>query len=125
MKQFNLQEYLANPSRQVVTRNGRNVRVLCTDRKGTAPIIALVNGGLPDCEELCYSFFPDGKKYEKNESDIDLFFAPTKHEDYINLYHNGGGYFLGGGVYTSEENAKYIAYGDNQYITTIKVEWEE
>lgn len=33
MKQFNLDEYLANPSRKVVTRDGRNVRIRCTDRK--------------------------------------------------------------------------------------------
>lgn len=125
MKQFNLEEYLKNPDKEVVTRGGRKVRVLCTDRKGGTPIIALVNGGLPDCKELCYSFFPDGKKYENCESDVDLFFVPTKHTDYINLYRNGGGYFLGGGVYTSEENAKYIANGDNKYIKTIKVEWEE
>ena len=33
MKQFSLKEYLANPSRKVVTRDGKNVRILCTDRK--------------------------------------------------------------------------------------------
>ena len=35
MKQFNLMEYLANPSRKIVTRDGRNVRIICTDKKGT------------------------------------------------------------------------------------------
>ena len=33
MKPFNLQEYLANPSRKVVTRDGRQVRIICTDAK--------------------------------------------------------------------------------------------
>ena len=32
MKQFNLEEYLKNPSKNVVTRMGRKVRVICTDR---------------------------------------------------------------------------------------------
>lgn len=31
MKPFNLEEYLKNPSRKVVTRDGRNVRIICTD----------------------------------------------------------------------------------------------
>lgn len=36
MKQFNLEEYLKNPKRKVVTRDGRDVRVICTDRKTKA-----------------------------------------------------------------------------------------
>ena len=44
MKQFNLKEYLENPSRQVVTRNGLPVRIICTDAKDTFPIIGLVKG---------------------------------------------------------------------------------
>ena len=47
MKQFNLEEYLKNPSRKVVTRDGRNVRIICTDKRGTNfPIVALV-----ECED--------------------------------------------------------------------------
>ena len=42
MKEFNLEEYLKNPSRQVVTRNGREVRIICTDYKSRKPIIGLV-----------------------------------------------------------------------------------
>ena len=43
MKPFNLKEYLKNPSRKVVTRDGRKVtKVLCTNAKGRFPIVALV-----------------------------------------------------------------------------------
>ena len=44
MKQFNLEEYLANPSRKVITRDGRNVRIICTDAKGkhVYSVIALI-----------------------------------------------------------------------------------
>ena len=35
MKQFNLEEYLKDPNKKVVTRDGRNARIVCTDRKGT------------------------------------------------------------------------------------------
>ena len=33
MKQFNLKEYLENPERRIITRNGRNVRIICINRK--------------------------------------------------------------------------------------------
>ena len=125
MKQFNLQEYLANPSRQVVTRDGRKARIICTDRAGlnAKPIVALIT--LPNGDEVIKTFWDNGIETAGSEDKNDLFFAPTKHTDYINLYFNEGGYFLGGGVYTSEEKAKYIAIGDEDYITTIKVEWEK
>lgn len=42
MKQFNLEEYLKDPSRKVVTREGRDVRIICTDMKGDCPIVALI-----------------------------------------------------------------------------------
>ena len=41
MKPFNLEEYLANPSRKVIMRNGTPVRIICTDSKFYRPIIAL------------------------------------------------------------------------------------
>lgn len=125
MIQFNLQEYLANPNRQVVTRYGRKARIVCTDRAGlnVRPIVALIT--LPNGDEVIKTFWDNGIETAGSEDKNDLFFAPTKYTDYINLYRSGGGYFLGGGVYTSEKNAKHIAEGDDQYITTIKVEWEE
>ena len=125
MKEFSLEEYLKNPNREVVTRDGRKVRIVCTDRAGlnAKPIVALIT--LPNGDEVIKTFWNNGFETTAIEGENDLFFAPEKHTDYINLYRNGGVYFLGGGVYTSEENAKYIAKGDDQYITTIKVEWEE
>ena len=33
MKEFNLTEYLKNPSQRVVTRENMPVRILCTDAK--------------------------------------------------------------------------------------------
>ena len=126
MKEFSLEEYLKTPSRKVVTRDGRNVtRFLCTDAKSTFPIVALIEATPGSTMECLRTYTKDGNFFVDQISPNDLFFAPTKHTDYINLYRNGGSYFLGGAVYTSEENAKYIANRDNRYITTIKVEWEE
>lgn len=42
MEPFDLQEYLKNPSRKVITRGGKNARIICTDAISENPIIALV-----------------------------------------------------------------------------------
>ena len=124
MKEFSLEEYLKNPDREVVTRDGRKVRIVCTDRAGlaTKPIVALIT--LPNGDEVIKTFWDNGIETAGSEDKNDLFFAPTKYTDYINLYRDESVYFLGA-VYTSEEYAKNIARGNDQYITTIKVEWEE
>lgn len=46
-KQFDLQYYLEHPETKVVTRDGRSVRIICTDRKDPLyPIIALVDSNV-------------------------------------------------------------------------------
>ena len=44
MKQFSIEEYLAYSSRQVVTRDGRSVKIHCTNYNGAQKIIAQVEG---------------------------------------------------------------------------------
>ena len=86
MKQFNLDEYLANPSRKVVTGDGRNVRIICTDSKiRNYPIIALVEE--PSRFENLFSYTEGGQmvSYEPLKK-YDLFFAPEKHEGWVNIY---------------------------------------
>ena len=125
MKEFSLEEYLKDPSRKVVTRDGRPVRIICTDRKGldVKPIVALIT--LPNCDEIVKCFWADGIDTAGSEDKNDLFFAPTKHEGWMNLYKKGFGLVIGDLVRDSEEDAKKIAAGDEDYITTIRVEWEE
>ena len=41
MRQFNLDEYIKKPSLKVVTREGRQVRIVCTDANGDYPVVAL------------------------------------------------------------------------------------
>ena len=126
MEQFSLEKYLANPSRKVVTRDGRKVtRILCTDARGKYPIVALIEiAG----EERVYSFIKNGC-WDTNggESVNDLFFAPEKHEGWVNIYKSKyDGYELSQ-VYQRKEDAeteKYINDSD-VYITTTKIEWEE
>ena len=45
MKQFSLEEYLNNPSKKVVTRDGRDTRIICTDfGNPDFPVIVEIKG---------------------------------------------------------------------------------
>ena len=122
MKKFNLQEYLANKSRKVVTECGRSVRIICTDAKSNYPVIALVLNDDNDYEDIEF-YTPDGECSDISEGKIDLFFAPVKIEGYVNLYRHEDGRLIAGRVYDTEEEAKdkYNA----RYVSTVKVQWEE
>ena len=120
MKQFNLAEYLKNPSRKVVTRSGDTVKIHCTDFDDDEyPIIARVEG-----TSVSTPFTKDGKYIKFNrDSKYDLFFAPEKHEGWMNLYKGGKNYYPGKIIYPTEEEA--LKGKGLDYITTIKIEWED
>lgn len=127
MEQFSLSKYLKNPSRKVITREGRKVRIICTDVKGDFPIIALVesiNGNV----ELPLSYSRDGLHSvgENIISNYELFFAPKKHEGWINIYRNEDeDYYKGMVIFSSKEDAIEKGRKFSDYITTTKIEWEE
>lgn len=127
MKEFNLNEYLKDPSKKVVTRDGRAVRIICTDMKSEYPLIALVTDK-KDNTESPFVYTKNGR-YFFEETNNDLFFAPIKREGWINVYRNiyyeGSDKYRNSGknIYSSEEEAK--EHKDLGYITTIKIEWEE
>lgn len=126
MKQFDLEEYLKNPNKKVVTRDGKNVRIICTDRKGTEySVVALCT--MSNGSENLDSYFPNGRMYLSADSCMDLFFAPEKKEGWLNLYKNEDGRVAIGTVYPieSEESAKKIASADKDYVATCKITWEE
>ena len=127
MKQFNLEEYLKDPNKKVVTRDGRNVRIICTDKKGVNySVVALCT--MSDGSENLETYFPNGKIYLNSGSCMDLFFAPEKKEGWANLYDLSEGPCLGR-VYSSKEVAESMitkcGLGLHPYITTVKIEWEE
>ena len=126
MRPFNLQEYLKNPERKVVTSDGSPVRIICTDRKtkNDTPIIALVYDEESKLEHCC-SFYSTGKYILVEDSKLDLFFAPIKHEGWIHVFRTIGGHYFGGVVYNTDQDAKKGAGEDEGYVTTTKIEWEE
>ena len=125
MKQFNLEEYLKNPSKNVVTRMGRKVRIICTDREDSIyPIIALIKDDKRE-SEILVTYTKDGIPAEYNEAYYTLFFAPEKKSAWINLYKMNSIISPGPRVYNTQEEAESAAGDKSYYISTIKIEWEE
>ena len=124
MKQrFSLEDYLADPSRKVVTRDGKQVRIICTDAEGNYPIIGLISheGG-----ERPESFTKNGKYINNNGSDSDLFFAPVKKSGWVNLFRRGSETETGVVFDTKDEARSILGKRPTQnYITTVHIEWEE
>ena len=130
MKQFNLEEYLANPSRKVVTRDGRSARIICTDRVAKEyKLVALI---MKDDTERMVAYNTNGCVYKNDTHSLDLFFAPEKHEGWVNIYEAAVPRqtigclvtrYAGSCIWPTEEEAKAAA--DPHPVATIKIEWEE
>lgn len=122
MKQFDLQEYLKNPNRKIITRDGRDVRVICVNRiSEDYPVVALICNKDKEVIE-CYT--KDGKFLENNIYNQDLFFAPEKKSGWINVYRGCGEYktFVCNRIFATKEEAQREK---RDIIATLKIEWEE
>ena len=119
MKQFNLQEYLANPKRQVVTRDGRKVRIICTDFDNPDfPVVGEING-----YKWPLSFSTNGEAIKGSQQCTDLFFAPNIVKRWGIVYRKAERLFD-----TREEAEKWMDEadeGEKKFCSVCKVEWEE
>ena len=125
MKQFSLDEFKKNPSRKIVTRDWRTVRIICTDFQSDKPIIGLVKDK-EENKERAYNFSEDGRQYPTEdvvESNLDLFFVPIKKEGWVNIYQDNK--FKWNSIFDTKEKAEEIGKSLDNYITTIKIEWEQ
>lgn len=124
IKQFNLDEYLKNSNRKVITRDGHDVRIVCTDcRAYEYPIVALVTY---DNYEFVVNCTKEGKCNIPSKYKYDLFFAAEKKNGWVNLYKSGNNVIFGSNrPYNSEELAKDNIMYAFDYLTTIKIDWEE
>lgn len=75
MRQFDLKEYLDNPNQKIRTRDGRKVRIICTDVDAERCIIALASS---KAGEMAYEYYNDGTRWTDFPSEHDLFFATKK-----------------------------------------------
>ena len=120
MKQFNVEEYLKKHRRDLVTRDGRKARILCCDLKNDPyTVVAAVMQGKV---EMSLTYTKQGKASLGCDSPVDLFFAPKKHEGWVNVWKLEDHQRCSSFIYSSEEEAKMHGKGS---LATIKVEWEE
>ena len=119
MKPFSLEEYNKNPNQKVVTRDGRNVTIHCTNYDSNSPIIAQIEGA-----HSSNSFTKEGKFCQISDSKNDLFFKPEKHEGWINLYKYKSG-VINSHYFKSKKEAEEEGKTHTCSVTTIKIEWEE
>ena len=124
MEQFDLEKYLKNPSRKIITRDGKSARIICTNRLDeNYPVLALINN---EDYEMCYSYTIFGELYtnQNRGCELDLFFAPQKKEKWVNVYEDSNGKnWLGENLYNTEKAAK--ADPSKSRVATVKIEWEE
>ena len=121
MKAFNLEEYLKNPLKTVVTRGGSTVKIHCTNYHGEKPIIAEIEGS-----GQSISYDKDGRYFPDTESVRDLFFDTEKKEGWINMYKNKDGIsWIGPEYFATKEEAEKTGKRYIDYMATIKIEWEE
>ena len=72
MERFSLNEHLKNPLRNIVTRDGKPVKIIYVNKLGTYPIVALIKIN-ENCEKPL-SFTEDGYNIIGEDTNRDLFF---------------------------------------------------
>ena len=126
LKPFDIQK--AKEGKPVCTRDGRKARIICFDRIGKSPVVALVTNF--DEKEYIETYCLNGRFNDNinDISDYDLMMLPEKKEGWINIYKKNNGitkYDCCTIVFNTKEEAVQYAQNNNYYITTVKVEWEE
>lgn len=137
---FDLYKYI-NEKRELCTREGNKVRILCTNLN--KPFYKIAAAITIDKEEYIRIYteygFKSKEKYKNNE---DLMMLPIKRKGWINIYKTSikidkksseekektlNFYYNRTDVkiYNTEEEAKINVIKKEDYIDTIKIEWEE
>ena len=125
MEQFNLDIWLKDRSRKVVTRDGRPVRIVCWDCKNEQPIIALTlepKIGI----EIPRMYSSNGVYHSRIESSCDLFFADEENE--LNEFEKQLGvyiYYPKLSCEFDEDEKKYIRDAAKTLLDLARKELEE
>ena len=118
LKPFDLEA--AKQGKRVCTRDGRKARIICFDFQSieNTPIVAVVQ--VTDKQEVIANYYEDGQQFVDGISELDLMMLPEKKEGWVNIYRSQ--------IYNTLERAKE-AYkrtcNEDNYLQTIKIEWEE
>lgn len=125
----------AKQGKSVRTRDGRKARIICFDRNSeTQPIVALVAIPRLNGIEKAITCGKNGMRFGDKEHNDDLIMLPEKKEGWINIYNaDTTFYYVDGRVFETKDEAVQEAKEEvekeqrekNEYIDTIRVEWEE
>lgn len=132
LKPFDLET--AKAGKPVCTRDGRKARIICLDFQSieNTPIVAVVQ--VTDKQEVIANYYEDGQQFVDGISELDLMMLPEKKEGWINIYNaDTTFYYVDGRVFDTKDEAVKEAKEEvekeqrekNEYIDTIRVEWEE
>lgn len=110
-----------DPTKPVRTRDGRQARIITTDRKGDRPILALVEDRDDPNEEWSIITYPDGRAYLDMESASDLINTPETRSGWFNFYDNKS--LAPDGPYPTEEEARK-AFRDLKKFAIVSLEIE-
>ena len=136
MKPFNKKFRKSDKKDIVLTRDGREARIICWDKKGPQPILALVTNDNGD--EETYTYDLNGKFLNDCDSNLDLMLNTKIYEGWVNIYKNAkdesfllytrkdSGFYTGGRIYVTEEDAKRSRdVGCSNYVCTIPIRFQE
>ena len=102
----------------VQTGNGRKARIICKDKKGLYPIVALVEN--PHYENLeTVVLYGENGVASFGQFALRLINVPVKHTRWLNVYSGG----QTGSLHPSKKEADINA--GSARLNCIKVEWEE
>ena len=122
-KKLNLKEFdleAAKAGKPVCTRDGRKARIICFDAENDKPIVALIY----DCNrETVFQYLKSGRFFVDEISNYDLMMLPEKKEGWVNIYKDFEDRICC--IYKTKEEALEKKETEKDYITTIKIEWEE
>lgn len=123
MKPFDLEK--AKAGHPVCTRDGCEARILCFDKISicSTSIVALY---LKDGTEYLETYHNNGKVYLIRDSSKDLCMKSQKREGWVNIYKDSNGTYKNSIlIHLSKEDAIKERYLIDNYIDTVKIEWEE
>ena len=119
MKPFDLE--LAKQGKPVCTRDGWKARIICWDKKGIQPIVALVYLASYNREDTIHCSINGSYREGTEESPLDLFMAPVIREGWIALHTEAGEVTSSKEVYMHQSEA----IARHPYDTIVKIEWED
>lgn len=118
LKPFDLEA--AKAGKPVCTRDGRKARIICFDAKCDKPIVALI---YDYNKETVLQYLENGRFFVDQIDKYDLMMLPQKKEGWVNIYKDFEDTVCC--IYSTEKEALEEKETEEDYITTVKIEWEE